>query len=162
MGVRGPISGRVLPPALRLVTGDDIDGVPAPVTAASTLAPLAPQRPEKLDPELWPLWDTVSGELDRAGLLSRVDGMALHLALENYALAVEAARVVNHDGVVATGSMGQEVPHPASQVVQRHTAAFGELAKQLGLTFAARARIVLPDERSAEEQGNPFGAASTS
>lgn len=159
-GSRGPISPKSLP-ALRLVTDATQPGT-QPLAASDVVRPLAPEQPANLHSDLVPLWDMLCAELDGAGLLSRVDGLALHLALEHYRAGIEAAQSLAADGPTASGSMGQPIPNPASTVFARHTDAFVTLARQLGLTFASRARIALPDERPPEEKGNPFASGSSS
>lgn len=160
MGSRGPVGRKNLPIALRLVENED-DGNKRIPSAAEMVSPTAPERPESLPSDLQPLWILTVGELDKSGLLARVDGMALELALLHYRAATDAARELDAEGPTVAGAMGGVVKNPASQVFKENTAAFVELSKQLGLTFAARARIVVPEvQGDALDAGSPFGAAS--
>jgi phage terminase small subunit len=50
--------------------------------------------------------------------------------------------------------------NPASQVFRDHSTAFLEYAKQLGLSFASRARLPGKDEPERDD-GNPFASAAS-
>ena len=53
---------------------------------------------------------------------------------------------------------GREMKNPAEVVFRSESSAFLEYAKQLGLTFVARART--PVKGSDDGEGNPFAASS--
>lgn len=157
MGSRGPVSQLKLPPKLRIVT----DQTPDTSSANARIAPNAPEMPADLPDAARPLWEEIVGQLSEAGLIARVDGPAVHLALRHYLAAVEASDDLFREGPTVAGSMGQPARNPSSTVFKAHTDAFLELAKQLGLTFAARARTSLPDGKADDlDRGNPFGAAA--
>lgn len=154
MGSRGPVSEKKLPPKLRLVT----DKTPDSSSANSKIRPTAPERPEDLPDNLVELWDHLVGELDHAGLISSVDGPTLELALRHYAAAVQASDYLRAEGVAMYDEKNERMmKNPASQVFRDHSTAFLEFAKQLGLSFTARARTVVTKEAD-DASRNPFAA----
>lgn len=151
MGRRGPIGDLKLPTHLRVVPND------APVdSAAAKVRPAAPSKPAGQPAEVSRLWDEIVPVLDDAGLLAEVDGLTLDLALRHYAAAVKASNMLQRAAVaVHDGAHDRLAKHPASQVFRDHSTAFLEFAKQLGLTFAARARTPGSAEPS-DKPANPF------
>lgn len=155
MGARGPVSKLKLPPKLRLVS----DQTPDASSMNATLRPTAPAKPEDLPAELSVLWDEVVTDLDNAGLIAHVDGMALELALRHYLAAVKASEDLLASGPTTYDDKNQRVmKNPSSQVFRDHSTAFLEFAKQLGLSFVSRARVTVGKE-SDDAEGNPFAVA---
>ena len=125
---------------------------PVPTNSEGTLAdqvkPGAPDTPHGFpnDPELTALWVELVPELDKAGLLARTDGMTVELAIRHFLAAREAS-----DELMETGAAVRDVAHgretgamkksPADAVFRSQSAMFLEYVKQLGMAFAARARI---------------------
>lgn len=152
MGARGPISELKLPPKLRLVTDKTPDGS----SANALVRPTAPEIPADLPESLRPLWSHLVGELDGAGLISAVDGPTLELALRHYAAAVAASdELLEHGSTMYDSKNEREMKNPASQVFRDHSTAFLEFAKQLGLSFTARARTTVTKEAD-DGSSNPF------
>lgn len=148
MGERGPLK---LPPALKVVPRADSER-----TAAETTAPGRPRKPGKLPAGASKLWDELVEALDGAGLLSSVDGPALELALRHYVVAVKASNeLLRGDAAVPDELNGRSAKNPASQVFRDHSMAFAEYMKQMGLSFAARARVSSPKE-DGRGAANPF------
>lgn len=149
MGERGPLK---LPKHLRPVTaGMDPD------TLADEARPAAPDRPDSLPAVLAEVWDQIVPELDAAGLLTRCDGPTVELALRHY-LAAQAGsdRLLTEGPNVYDDKNERWMKNPASQVFRDHSTAYLEYAKQLGMSFAARARIPAAKDTSDGDQGNPF------
>jgi len=146
------VSHLKLPPTLRSVrTGEK------PIeTMHSLLSPTRPLKPSGLPEDLSGTWDSTVDALDEAGLLAAVDGPTLELALRHYLSAVQAS-----DDLIAGGSTTydqkneRQMKNPASQVFRDHSTAFLEFAKQLGLSFVARARVTTA-KADASDDGNPF------
>lgn len=152
MGTRGPIGGLKLPPKLRLVS----DKTPDESSANSKVRPSAPEMSADLPESLHELWTQLVDELDTAGLISAVDGPTLELALRHYAAAVAASDDLLENGATAYDEKNQRtMKNPASQVFRDHSTAFLEFAKQLGLSFTARARTTVAKEAD-DGAGNPF------
>ncbi len=157
MGQRGPLPEMRLPPHLRLVA--DPDAKAAQTAPAAGPTPTTPPKPDKLPAEVSALWDDIVPLLDKAGLITEVDGMTLELALRHYAAAVKASNAFQRGKVVVDDHKNdRQMKHPASQVFRDHSTAFLEFAKQLGLSFAARARMPGQEESNGGQQANPFAA----
>ena len=156
MGARGPVSELKLPPKLRLVTDKTPDGS----SANALVKPTAPEMPADLPERLRDLWSHLVRELDDAGLISAVDGPTLELALRHYAAAVAASDdLFEHGSTMYDNKNEREMKNPASQVFRDHSTAFLEFAKQLGLSFTARARTTVAKEAD-DGSSNPFAVNS--
>jgi len=71
----------------------------------------------------------------------RVDAPALAALCIQWARAKQARRILAEEGLLALGSKGQLVEHPALAIERSAHALFLRFAEQYGLTAAARARI---------------------
>lgn len=154
MGVRGPLK---LPAHLRPVTDPRTAGSAAEVVPKD--APLKP--PAVINNEaLSGLWDEIVPQLAEVGLVARSDGPAIELALRHFLLARRASDEVGTlVSVRATVEQGGAKKAPAEAVFRLESAAFLEYAKQLGMTFVARART--PAAKGREDgNANPFAASS--
>lgn len=157
MGSRGPIRRSAMPAQLRIVETEDTAHGPRPDSAADRVPLAAPATPPELSGDLADLYRVTAENLDTAGLASPLDAMALGLAITHYGAAMEAARELDSEGPVVTGANGGPVVNPAHLVLKSQSSAFAELAKGLGLTFGARARITLPRQGDGgTDDGNPF------
>ena len=151
MGARGPLK---LPKHLKAVPA----GADAAGTVAERVAPSAPPRPPGFpedDREMCALWDAIVPELDRAGLLTRADGPTIELALRHFLAARQAAGAFADGDVVLDDPAhgGTAKKNPAGAEMRSQSALFLEYAKQLGMSFAARARMPAKDEAT---EANPF------
>jgi len=156
VGARGPVSELKLPPNLRLVT----DKSPDVSSANASISPTAPERPDGLPESLHGLWDKLVSELDDAGLIAVVDGPTLELALRHYAAAVQASdELLGGTSTMHDDKNDRVMKNPASQVFRDHSTAFLEFAKQLGLSFTARARTTVAKEAD-DGSRNPFAVNS--
>jgi P27 family predicted phage terminase small subunit len=80
-------------------------------------------------------------------VLDGLDQPALEAACLRYARAKQAARIVDEQGPISTGSTGQLVAHPAIQIERESFTAFLRFAEQYGLTASARTRLGLSEMR---------------
>lgn len=156
MGARGPLSKSLKlgpnGPDLVAVGPNDVP----PETAASKTKVEVPEKPKDLPDEVSVLWDEMVLTLESAGLVAKCDGPALELALRHFLLARKASDKVLDQGVMLWDEKNQrDMKNPASTVMGQHSAAFLEYAKQMGLTFVARARTPV-DDGSGADNGNPF------
>lgn len=153
MGARGPLKAEAT--GLRLVRPDGAAKAAAETTGATVIKPQRPDLPSDLPKRLHPLWDDIVGSLDDAGMIARCDGPALALALRHYDAAVRASNALGNSAVVQEDKKNQRsMKNPASQVFRDHSTAFLEFAKQLGLTFVARARTPINEPEGTND--NPF------
>lgn len=146
------VSRLKLPPNLQAVRADQS----SLETMNSKLSPTRPPKPEGLPLAVSELWDSMVDDLDEAGLLTAVDGPTLELALRHYLSAARASDDLLRDGATMYDDKNERtMKNPASQVFRDHSSAFLEFAKQLGLSFVARARVVTA-KGDASDEGNPF------
>lgn len=152
MGARGPLK---LPPHLAPVpdAGD-------PDTAATRVQPVAPEKPKAIadDAELSQLWDQLVPELDKDGLLSRSDVLALELALRHFQAARKASTELQAEGMSITDhGHGGKKKNPLEAIFRAESAMFLRYGQQLGMTFAGRARTPTKDTDGGEgSDENPF------
>lgn len=152
MGERGPSK---IPKHLQAVP----DGAD---TAADRIAREAPEQPWGFPPDdrdLVELWDETIPNLDDAGLLARCDGMVVELMLQHFLMARRAAAALfRGDVVVEDPAHGPEAvkKNPAGAEMRAQSLMFLEYAKQLGMSFASRARIPVKDRSDGDGQPNPF------
>ena len=152
MGARGRLR---IPSHLRPVR----DGETVEPTAAERVRPQAPDKPAGLPEELSELWDTIVATLDEAGLLARCDGPTVEMALRHFVAARKASdELMRAESVsVEDEKNGRLAKHPADQTFRGQSAQFLEYVKQLGMSFAARARTPVAKERE-DGRDNPFEA----
>lgn len=151
MGARGPL--KLVAPSPDPTVAPKPGG---PDTAASMMTPSAPDKPERLPEEVSELWDTIVDSLDKAGMIARCDGPTMELALRHFV----AARVASDEIIYGSATMHDDkndrpMKNPASQVFRDHSTAYLEFAKQLGLTFVARARTPIKTTGDGDSD-NPF------
>lgn len=99
------------------------------------------EAPADLPSEGKALWDDIVPRLYQAGLLDAVDGAALKIMCEQWAIAERALKVVRKQGYFTRGSTGQMTEHPALAIVARAHATFRQYAELFGMAPAARARM---------------------
>lgn len=155
MGARGPLK---IPAHLQVVR-PGAPGGPSPVSksAADKVHLSPPAKPDELPDAVSDAWDAIVPTLNDAGMLSPIDGATLELALRHFVQARMASdELLAADSVVIRDEKnGRDAKHPASQIMRDHSAEFLKYAIQLGLSFASRARISLPDD-TPKDMGNPF------
>lgn len=131
--------------------------------------PKAPGCPTWLSLEGKAEWRRVVPELDRIGMLTRVDRAALAVYCSEWAKYVEAQRKVQEDGLVllkhervATGDGGELIiyvmptKNPAVLIARDTAIQVRALAVEFGLTPAARAKIDLPEADAADPLAGIF------
>lgn len=118
-----------------------------------------PNKPSTFTSEGSRLWDELSNELFGMGVLTKVDGLALRMLVENFERYLEAKRILN-----SYGSMTYEVEsdsgiliklNPAVGIMERANNAIRAWCSEFGLTPAARARVekALDDGETDEVDG---------
>lgn len=134
------------PASLRLLKGrgPGRDSGGRKVVAPPQAVPACPERPDWLTPDALDMWERVTPELERLGLLGRIDLGALAAYCEAWATWKAARLVVEVEGVVVEGRDGNPVRNPAVMVANAASAELRAWAVQLGLTPAARQRMTAP------------------
>lgn len=126
-----------------------------PGSVADTVRPVMPPKPEALPERVSALWDQVGAALDDEGLIAACDGPTLELALRHYVAAVAASDDLAGEPRLYDDKNQRPMKNPSSQVFRDHSTAYLEYAKQLGMSFAARARIPVKESDGSGE-ANPF------
>ena len=150
MGARGILK---LPNHLQPVPSKDAK----PESVADTVRPVMPVKPDDLPGKVSELWDQIGAALDDNGLIAACDGPTLELALRHYVAAVAAADDLAETPRLYDDKNQRPMKNPSSQVFRDHSTAFLEYAKQLGMSFAARARMPAKEPEGGGEE-NPFAA----
>lgn len=86
-------------------------------------------------------WDDIVPILEHAGVLNRVDRVALTALVMQWERAEQARTLLAAQGLFVPGSAGQMVEHPALQVERNAHMLLLRFAGEFGITPVARARI---------------------
>lgn len=146
MGTRGPIPQ---PDNVRALRGNP-GGRPAPKRV--TAKPGTPTAPAWLDTEAKAEWRRVVPELDRLGVLAKVDRAALATYCAAWSKFVQAEQLLQSDDLVAERRAGNgPAKNPAWQIWREAATTVAALAKELFLTPSARLRSVKPEADDEQE-----------
>lgn len=115
--------------------------------------PVAPPCPRWLPKDAKAKWKELAPELERLGLLTAVDGPAFAMTLLHYAIAVEAAKRINAEGITAVDERGLPRKHPLHQVLRDHSTSFRAYLAEFGLSPSSRVRLALPGQ---EDEGDEY------
>lgn len=102
-----------------------------------------PPMPPDLKPAAQAAWNLLTADAKTAGLISRVDGLAMRLLCESVALYLEAQDVIAEHGIVVLedmkdGKAKRQKTNPAVIVRAKAVAEIVTLLKKFGLTPADR------------------------
>jgi P27 family predicted phage terminase small subunit len=113
--------------------------------------PVAPTRPDWLDPEAKREWGRIVPELERLGLLTLVDRGALAAYCQAWGRAVQAEKVLA-GGLTFTTPNGYVQQRPEVAIAQKSWQLVRAFAAEFGLTPSARSRLsVQKPEDEAED-----------
>ena len=127
------------PTRLKLLEGNrgkrklDVDAEPRPRLDV-------PVCPEHLGGEARAEWERIAPELERLGLLTGVDVVALAGYCANWATVIEAERILGEEGVVIDGRQGLRM-NPAQTIRNQAYTALHRFIVEFGLSPASRSRI---------------------
>lgn len=136
MGERGPVAE---PDNVRNLRGM------SPAAPRVKAPPSAPAPPSWLDREAKAEWKRVVPELDRLGVLSRVDRAVLATYCSAWSKFVGAEKAVQADGLTVVGHRGADRKHPAWQQWRETATVIATLSKELFTSPNSRLRSVKPD-----------------
>jgi len=105
-----------------------------------------PEKPKWLLPEARAEWDRVVPELERLGLLSKIDGAALAGYCQNWARAIKCEKRLEHKGMTMKTQSGYEQQRPEVAMAQKYWALVKVFCSEYGLTPASRVRLGTPGE----------------
>jgi P27 family predicted phage terminase small subunit len=149
MGARGRLAA---PDNVRQLRGNR-----KPVVPVLKARPGVPNPPTWLDREARAEWTRVVPELERMGILATIDRAILASYCDCWARWVEARKALVDSGVLQPASRkrdGDAVKNPAWQVYRDAGTQHSNLARQLGLTPAARLRLTPP--KKDDDDGGDF------
>lgn len=109
-----------------------------------------PSMPAYLNEAERAAWREIVPELDRLGLLTKLDRMSLVALCESWAQMREAAASIKAEGVIIQGAKGMR-KHPAWQIYREALQHYRNLAQSFGLTPADRARLSVPEKDDGAE-----------
>lgn len=79
------------------------------------------------------------------GILTDVDVAALEMMATHYAIAWEAARVIQRQGLTVKDSVNEVHKHPLLSVFRDNSTAFRAYGAEFGMTPSSRSRIIVPE-----------------
>jgi P27 family predicted phage terminase small subunit len=126
----------------------NLRGNPGKRTSPPTVKarPAPPSPPTWLDREAKAEWKRIVPELDRLGILARVDRAVLAAYCDVWSKWVEARNELAHGLVVEYRSDRGPTKNPAWQIYRDAANQLVALAKELGTSPNARLRMTLPEE----------------
>lgn len=140
MGRRGP------PPKPTAIK--QMEGTYRPDRAAQDeplIEPGIPEPPKLLTGRARAAWDRIGPELEKMGVLTTVDGVALELLCDAYAEWVAARDVIRRQGSTFSSKTqdGRKVikPHPAVRIASEAWRRVHRMLLEFGLTPASRSRV---------------------
>lgn len=131
-------------------------------SAAKDTPLMAPNMPQsfKDHPDLIAAWDEVVPQLDKAGLLSPADGMAVEMIIRHLVIARRASEELASDELVLEDPKNDRyMKNPTEAIFRMESKEIREYAKQLGMTFMSRART--PSQRVDDDEDNPFAGTGS-
>lgn len=139
-----------------------VNGVPnTEKSAAADVQPAVPEKPIRCQKNkaLSAAWDELVPALAETGFLAGADAHTIEICLRHYLISVRASEeVLREDSVKVWDDKNERwQKNPAEPVFRMESASFLEYAKQLGMTFMARARTPGKDRRQSDD--NPFSAS---
>jgi P27 family predicted phage terminase small subunit len=132
-----------MPDNIRALRGNP-GGRPAPKRVTAT--PGVPSAPSWMEREAKAEWRRIVPELDRLGVLAKVDRAALTTYCSAWAKFVRAEEALRDEDLVAERRAGNgPAKHPGWQVWREAANTVAMLAKELFITPSARLRSVKPE-----------------
>jgi P27 family predicted phage terminase small subunit len=112
--------------------------------------PVAPSIPGWLSVAAKRVWRALAPELERAGLLSVVDGPVFAAFCEAAAEAQQLSQLIEKEGRTYTTPTGQIKPRPEVVLLRFARRELLSFAAEIGLTPAARKRMAVLVDRGVE------------
>ena len=119
----------------------------------------APTPPPWLDNNGLHAWQTTAPELERLGLLTDVDLIALAHFCDWHSTFLWASRQIEMDGMTLTDNSGRQYKNPAMNIkdaASKHVRAFGS---EFGLTPSTRGGMIIPKGRKNADDDKTAKAA---
>ena len=152
MGARGPAPK---PTALKVLEGNPGH---RPINRSEPRPrPVAPKCPTWLAAEAKREWKRIAPALERLGLLTEIDGVALAGYCQSYARWRQCQEVLAKDGLTFKTESGYTAARPEVAIGNRALIEVRAFCVQFGLTPSARARMQLYEAGGDyDEEDSPF------
>ncbi|MCU1327481.1 MAG: family phage terminase small subunit [Bryobacterales bacterium] len=142
---------------------EELMGQHGPISVASKMArnvaqgtasaPAEPQEPEGLSDASRAEWVRITGLLRDRGALDALDQAALRDYLLCWDRLRECEAEITKHGVMVEGINGrQRVKNPACQLARQYRDALVVWSREIGLTFASRTRLAMPEQKTGENR----------
>lgn len=162
MGMRGP-AGK--PTALRLLEGNP-SGRPINTNEPKPEIPKSVEPPEDLPERGKAIWNDLSSEMIRIGLLTKIDLHAFHRYIKFLLEYMEADEKLGKNYVLTIYHQGTKEPkyfmtNPFHSIRNKAAEHLNRLEQQLGLTPSARARMIglaQGGSKGSDEPEDPYGS----
>ena len=151
MGARGPAPK---PTALKIIEGNP--GRRPLNRAEPKPSPIAPDCPAWLDKVGKAEWRRIAPELERLGLLTGVDLVAMAGYCQSYSRWRACLTVLAKEGLTVETSSGYLMPRPEVAIGNRALVDMRAFCVQFGLTPSARSRMQLYEPGQDDDQDSPF------
>lgn len=138
------------PAALRVLKGKKTGDVPEPTAGA-------PRPPEWLAGEALAEWGRLVPELDKLGLLTKVDRAALVVYCESWATYVAAAQGLEEHGPLVPGREGAVVKNPCAQMMRDAAQTMLQYGGRFGFTPSDRMKLAVPKGEPEPKPGEDAG-----
>lgn len=150
------------PAALKLVNGrsEGRDSGGRVVKTPPKFDRVTPTPPRWLPKEARAEWERIVPDLERLGILKRIDAAALTAYCMTWQRFVEASQIIEVEGMSCTDRAGKVTRNPALVTVETASRELRAWAGEFGLTPSAETRLSKLDESNAGN-GNPFAAPQT-
>jgi P27 family predicted phage terminase small subunit len=103
--------------------------------------------PRGLPKEAQKAWRTIVPALEREGALEPEDAVLLELAARAFGHAMQAAAVVEREGLLSAGSLGQPREHPSLTTYRASMASVTRALDSLGVGPVTRARLGIAEHQ---------------
>lgn len=111
----------------------------------------APKCPKWLEPEAKKEWKRLSIEMERIGILTKVDMAAFAAYCQAYARWQEAEKFITEHGTIVRTPSGYWQTVPQVSIAQTYMKIMEKLAEQFGLTPSSRSRIIAGSQEGPAE-----------
>jgi len=113
--------------------------------------PIAPKCPKHLGKEAKKQWKLLAPELERIGLLTKIDGATFAAACQAYDRWVQAEKWIQKTGFFNKTPNGSVQISPALSIANRAMDQLRKFCSELGMTPTSRARISIKPESDEDE-----------
>ena len=111
-----------------------------------------PTRPGWLLPEAKREWTRIVPELNRLGLLAKIDRAMLSMWCQCWAMYVQAVKDIENNGTSYGKDDGYEGQRPSVSIMNKMIEKMTTLSARFGMTPSDRSRISIPEPK----ERNPF------